>query len=385
MLARREELLHRVTDQILATIPAYERLVPHDDLLDSGRNVIAIVLGALVPGSRSGDAEPTHPSVSELSAGRRRMRQGVALEDVLRAIRLDFTVFWDALLEEAASEPDPTRTVAVGALRIWKALDEAMLEITEGYRQEEAAQDRVRTQRRHRAMAELIESRDPAPRTLSRLAEALELNQDSRFLVAMGRLTAEASYRLDTQWRSLGESSYVDTHGDDIVAVTSWSAVAQHILAQTARGHLVVVAPPAHTLREVPRAVALTRAALHGIPTRQTGLHETRHLLIEALTADNSDIVATLADEVLAPLDAAASGERDKLLETLRAWADTDGTTSATAQRLYRHRNTVTNHLRRIQELTGLSLTCPRDVATLVVALRGRALNEAGDGRGLAG
>lgn len=65
-------------------------------------------------------------------------------------------------------------------------------------------------------------------------------------------------------------------------------------------------------------------------------------------------------------------GERERLLETLHAWADTDGTMSEVARQLYRHRNTVTNHLRRVQELTGLSLTRPRDVATLVIALRSR-------------
>lgn len=374
--ARHEELLHRATDQILASIPAYQRLVPTDDLLDSGRNLLAFVLGALTRGSEPGDTDTPCPDSANLATGRRRMRQGVALEDVLRAIRLDFTVLWDVLMEEADAESDTTETVSVGVLRIWRALDEAMIEITEGYRQEEAAQDRVRTQRRHRAMAELIDEHSPGPHTVSRIAEALEFDQASRFLVAVGRLTAEASYRLDTQWRSLGAPSYVDTHGQDVVAVTAWSGAARSVLTQTAHQHLFVVAPSAHTLRGVPTAVTLARAALHGTPIQQTGLHEARDLFIEALIAGSPDIAAILADQVLAPWDTVTTGERDKLLETLRAWADTDGTTGAVAQRVYRHRNTVTNHLRRIQELTGLSLTRPRDVATLVAALRSRTIDE---------
>jgi hypothetical protein len=57
-------------------------------------------------------------------------------------------------------------------------------------------------------------------------------------------------------------------------------------------------------------------------------------------------------------------------LETMRAHLEGDRAVSATARRLFRHRNTVLHHLRRFEELTGLSLSHPHDVATALLAVR---------------
>ena len=57
-----------------------------------------------------------------------------------------------------------------------------------------------------------------------------------------------------------------------------------------------------------------------------------------------------------ADLDIFISDERDLLLETLRTWLDTGGSAGQTAARLYCHRNTVLNRLRRLEGLTGRSL-----------------------------
>jgi DNA-binding PucR family transcriptional regulator len=48
--------------------------------------------------------------------------------------------------------------------------------------------------------------------------------------------------------------------------------------------------------------------------------------------------------------------ERTVLLDTLRTWLDTGGSAGQTATRLYCHRNTVLNRLRRLEGLTGRSL-----------------------------
>jgi hypothetical protein len=369
LLDRREALLHVVTQQIIADIPAYQHLVPYDDLVESGRNVVGIVLNALITTGDHG-ATARHAATPEMNAGRRRFRQGVALEDVLRAIRLDFGVLWEAFTEEAKAEPDPTATVSLGALRIWAALDAEMVQITEGYRREEAAQDRERAMRRHRAMAELLDERDPSTQVLARIAEALEFDPDARFLVAVGRLSEDAARRLDTWWRSFRAPTYVGTHGTDVVAVTEWSAAARQVVTQFGDEQLVILVPELHGLQSVPAGIRLARVALRGTPKERTGALQPQDLLIEALTAQAADVAVPLATRILAPLSDLPPGEQARLLETLHAWSETDGTTSAVAQRLYRHRNTVTNHLRRIQELTGLSLTRPRDAATLVLALR---------------
>jgi DNA-binding PucR family transcriptional regulator len=61
--------------------------------------------------------------------------------------------------------------------------------------------------------------------------------------------------------------------------------------------------------------------------------------------------------------------ERELLFETFRAWQETDAPVSAVADRLDCHPNTVRHRLRRIEKRTGRSLSRPRDLAELCLAL----------------
>jgi sugar diacid utilization regulator len=60
-------------------------------------------------------------------------------------------------------------------------------------------------------------------------------------------------------------------------------------------------------------------------------------------------------------------GERERLEETVRHFLST-GNITTTAQALFCHRNTILNRLNRFQDLTGIDLTVPAQVARLVVA-----------------
>jgi len=64
-----------------------------------------------------------------------------------------------------------------------------------------------------------------------------------------------------------------------------------------------------------------------------------------------------------------AAADREVLLDTLEAWRDCGGSTERAAKQLFVHPNTVRQRLRRIAELTGCTLSAPRDVAQLCLAL----------------
>jgi DNA-binding PucR family transcriptional regulator len=57
------------------------------------------------------------------------------------------------------------------------------------------------------------------------------------------------------------------------------------------------------------------------------------------------------------------------MLGTLRAWFAAQGATSAAAAELHVHRNTVRYRLRRLEDLTGRSLSQPTGIAELHLAL----------------
>ncbi|WP_315986700.1 helix-turn-helix domain-containing protein [Streptomyces sp. STR69] len=68
--------------------------------------------------------------------------------------------------------------------------------------------------------------------------------------------------------------------------------------------------------------------------------------------------------------DALPADERALLLDTLEAWFDSGGSAGEAAKVLYVHPNTVRTRLRRIAERTGRSLTDPRGITELSLALR---------------
>jgi DNA-binding PucR family transcriptional regulator len=74
-------------------------------------------------------------------------------------------------------------------------------------------------------------------------------------------------------------------------------------------------------------------------------------------------------DVVLKPVLDLPGLERTRLLHTLESWFSAGGSATATAERLYVHPNTVRYRLRRVEELTGRSLSDPRAVADLGAAL----------------
>ena len=71
------------------------------------------------------------------------------------------------------------------------------------------------------------------------------------------------------------------------------------------------------------------------------------------LLATAPEAGSTFAHAVLGPVLALPEADRGLLLGTLRTWFIQDASASATAARLFVHRNTVRYRLRRIQELTG--------------------------------
>ena len=79
--------------------------------------------------------------------------------------------------------------------------------------------------------------------------------------------------------------------------------------------------------------------------------------------------VRSLADDLLRPLREQDSSRNGELIETLICYMENGGSTSATAERLFVHRNTIGQRLTRIKELTGLDPSHPPHAAEFWLAL----------------
>jgi len=83
----------------------------------------------------------------------------------------------------------------------------------------------------------------------------------------------------------------------------------------------------------------------------------------------DAEVAQRVVQVVLGGLEDLSPDDRDVLLDTLAAWSTHNGSASETAGHLYVHPNTVRYRLRRLEERTGRSLSNPRAVAELVLAL----------------
>ena len=74
-----------------------------------------------------------------------------------------------------------------------------------------------------------------------------------------------------------------------------------------------------------------------------------------------------VAADVENALAACGRAERERLVEAAKAYLGT-GSVAGSIDRLFCHRNTLMNRLRRFRELTGIDVTVPDQAARLVVA-----------------
>nr|WP_239029147.1 helix-turn-helix domain-containing protein [Pseudonocardia acidicola] len=127
------------------------------------------------------------------------------------------------------------------------------------------------------------------------------------------------------------------------------------------------IAPAAHGLDEVPRAVRIASDILAALPEDRDspGLLEDAWLSVAATQAPL--VTQALADRIQCALENVQ--DADVLIETARTFCEGDGTVSRTASELYCHRNTVLNRLERLRSLTGIDVRRPRDAASFLFAM----------------
>ncbi|MFC6345179.1 PucR family transcriptional regulator, partial [Nocardioides hankookensis] len=81
------------------------------------------------------------------------------------------------------------------------------------------------------------------------------------------------------------------------------------------------------------------------------------------------EVAALLVRETVAPILAQPPHVADTLRQTLAALLEHDGSAKHAAEALYCHRNTVIYRAKQIEELTGRSLSDPRDKLLLGLGL----------------
>ncbi|GGO49733.1 hypothetical protein GCM10012287_27770 [Streptomyces daqingensis] len=351
----------------------YAGAVPDEDFRESAIQAFELLLRTVaelpVPADLAGISE---------RIGERRAHQGVPLDSLLAAARLDFRVVWAALVARA-DDADKVQLVA-SAYHVWEAVEAHVTGIMTAYQRTVLEMGRQREDERRLWFDRLLETGGHNPTVVRDVSLALGFQASGRFLcVAALPEAGGALHRAAAALRSAGATLQRHTVSSaSLLAVQLGRRVGEEGVLGTLEGVPCGVSPVVEGLADVPRAVELATATARALPERATGPLRLSDAWLEVLVQRADRFAGYLAEDVLGGVyrDSVPAAETERLLETARVHLAGSGSIAETAEALYCHRNTVQQRFTRLCELTGRDIRRPGDAALLALALRAREQGE---------
>ncbi|HCA87126.1 MAG TPA: PucR family transcriptional regulator [Streptomyces sp.] len=340
----------------------YRATVDPGDLRDTGRACFEMLL-RLIGGLPVREELLRTPEW----LGRRRAHQGVPLERLLQAVRMDFRVLWNAFLERTPPEAMPELTS--GAVRVWEAVEFHTVNVHAAYLDEVAVLARERERERTALMGRLLSSDGRDQQLVAQAATMLQVSAQSDFAVAIAPPESQQAMRSAVSDRLAGQVAHLQQHNGMLVLVARLPQAADASRPGWLDGVPCALGPVAHGLARVPDVVRVAEAIAATLDPQAAGPVPLSRAWMPVAVARLGPIAAILAGSVLSGLDPLPPHERQRLLDTVAAYCES-GSITATGRELYCHRNTVLNRLSRFTELTGYHPTRPADAATVLFALR---------------
>ncbi|MEU7599633.1 helix-turn-helix domain-containing protein [Streptomyces sp. NPDC041003] len=365
----------RLADRTLTEDPAYAALLGRAELRERIHHHLRQAVEGLVRSSRGLPVD----LADTRATGALRAEQGLPLASLLRTHRRGGRVLWQTLTEAvAAHDRAALPRLLPGATALWDVLDQMTDALTDAYRRTEAVRaDRDRERRAALLDVLLDGAADTVGPTAAEAAARLGLPERGRFAVVVvgsggeGPSAAPAANPAAGQTHAAAPRVLWRVRGDGEIGLVE---LGHHPLESVREllaplGLRAGVSPVVGAAAELAGAHRLAALALRTAPESggpRTALLDER--LPAALVAAEAELAGRLRQVVLGPVLALPVEDRRTLLTTLGTWLACQGSTTYAAQRLYCHRNTVSNRLRRLEQLTGRSLTDPRHVVELALA-----------------
>ncbi|MFD3379068.1 MULTISPECIES: PucR family transcriptional regulator [unclassified Streptomyces] len=320
---------------------------------------------------------PEHVAGVSGRVGEQRARQGVPLDALLQAARVDFRVVWAALVRRAGDEG--RAQLVTSAYYVWEAVEHHVTGIMTAYQRTVLEMGRRTEDERRLWFGRLLDSGGRNPTVVQDAARALGFQASGQFLCAVAPGGGEASLRgVANALRVLGAPLQQQAVASDMVLVVQLGSrlTGEAVLAQL-EGTPCGVSSVVAGLTEVPRAVTLATATARVLPGDATQPHRLEDSWLDVLVHRAGDLGHDLAADVLGGLRTGVPpAEADRLLETVQVHLSGSGSIADTAAALYCHRNTIQQRLNRFAELTGRDPRRPEDAALVVLALSAYRLQQ---------
>ncbi|MFE6548121.1 PucR family transcriptional regulator [Streptomyces sp. NPDC057746] len=367
LLERLPLLVDEHLRQLTEYSSVYGQVLPQDQQWREAEEAMRIGIETLYAPRDSPRRDLEHAE----DTGRRRARQGLPLDLLVHAYRNAGYLLWDALVDGAAGqEPERLAALMRSTTMVWSAVDAQTQTASEAYRATEA-ELRRRTDEQLQALLDALLEGQATPGLAARAAAGLDLPEHGPYAVvalrAERREAAErpvrgAGFRFIWRMRADGEVGVValtpDQDLDGVARVLDgWCS---------GPGGISPVVPG---LAELGRARRLAELALRTCPPDATAVVRLDQRMPTALVVSQPELADRLVADVFGGLLELEPADRAVLLETLDVWLACEGSAGRAASRLYCHRNTVFNRLRRLEQLTFRSLARPRDLIEMTLAL----------------
>jgi hypothetical protein len=366
---RAGELADGMATRIRAAVPVYGTgtVISDEELRRTCLDNIGFVFGPI-------GRAPAVASPESRENGRRRAQAGLPLAAVMAAYRVAARYLWECLAAAASRNAVPADVTLRAASEMWLALDTFTQEMADGYREELTFQVLSREEERSAVVQALLEGRvDEA--NLWEAADILRIPLRGSYVVIAAQVSGPGRHALpqaEAALRRIGVISAWRLLHDAEVGIAWLPGPRPHLirLADSLRSlssGLVGVSPCYDDLRHTALNLRLARIALRSAFAAQQVTVFDRDLLAVAAGSD-PEVMRRIASSILAGLDQIPAVQRPVLLSTLGAWLDNGGSAGDAASVLFCHPNTVRHRIRRLEQLTGRSLSDPRGIAELSLA-----------------
>lgn len=294
---------------------------------------------------------------------RDRAAEGVGLHDLLRAFGLAGQLGWQLIRRSAREDEAEALLDAAGLLMQY--VDRVSAVVTETYLAEREALV-SEDERRTRGLLERLARGEPLEAAHTDLAERLGVPTDgsySPFAIAMPGRPPRRHSALAARLRRRGWTLTV-TEGDRVIGLT-WKPLDVPDLDEGS-DVLLAIGDPAPRGELADALDDLVLVLKHGTRAGLRGRLRLENHLLEVLVGRSPRTAGQLWAQVVAPL---IGSEREELLRTLRTLVACGFDRGAASAQLHVHRNTLAYRLGRIEQITGLDLDSPRDVAAVYLAI----------------
>lgn len=331
-------------------LPGYLSGTVGDEELDhTAQQVLELMLRHLC-----GDPVAETLAARSAAVGRRRAQQGLPLDSLLRAVRMDFRFLWGHL---SGSHPQPSADLTGEVLTLWDTVEFHSNHVQAAYTDELMRLRRESELEREYLLRQLLVTGIDDDRQRESTAERLGVEGSSDLLLLVGH---PGHGRLFRDGLEALDGSLV-VHAIDglelaIVPAGRLDRLGWRRLHELPAG----VTPRAAGLAELAQLWPVARRlALLACPGRAAMVDDHWPML---LGDDLEPAVRALGAARLHALGSVPLPSRESLLRTMRHYLDS-GSVARTATELHCHRNTILKRLQRFRSLTGLDATVPSQAA----------------------